>query len=288
MARCDIDQFYTLPDLAAKYVAGLVNHRRNCGALYIEPSAGSGAFLDALRRCGCKVRAMDIAPGAAGIMQGDFLQSDSLFKGQFPRIAVGGNRSILASAAHGEGQFPRVVVVGNPPFGKNAALAVKFFNRAAIWADEIAFIVPRSFRKISVQGRLNRHFHLFSDEDVPVNAFLLDGCPHDVPCAWQTWQRQDGLRQRPKIPSVSHLIDYVSPRQADFAMRRVGFYAGRVVTKNIPALSQTTHYFMREMRAGVAHLLSSIDWRDIAAQTAGVRSLSKREIALRLSEACRA
>ena len=67
-------------------------------------------------------------------------------------------------------------------------------------------------------------------------------------------------------------------------MRRVGFYTGRIVTQNISTLSRTTHYFMREVRSGVIDTLRSINWLDVTAQTAGVRSLSKREIAFRLSE----
>lgn len=46
----------------------------------------------------------------------------------------------------------RVVVVGNPPFGRNSSLAIRFFNKAACGAEIIAFIVPRSFKKVRPVG----------------------------------------------------------------------------------------------------------------------------------------
>ncbi len=257
------DQFYTHPELARAFAAEIVGRwGDDHDVLFVEPAAGAGAFRDPLVGAGRKVRAIDIAPQAPGILQGDFLGLHDLFAGD----------------------HSAVVVIGNPPFGKNASMAVRFFNRAAIHADEIAFIVPRTFRKMSVQGRLHRNFHLSWDRDVPGDAFLLSGNPHDVPCAWQIWTRQPYERIMPPAPPVDHLIDYTTPGRASFAMRRVGFYTGRIVTQNISTLSRTTHYFMREVRYGVIDTLRSINWLDVTAQTAGVRSLSKREIAFRLSE----
>lgn len=255
-----LDQFYTHPDLAGAYAKEVAARWPGADVLFVEPSAGNGAFVRPLREAGRRVRAMDIAPQASDIECGDFLVAHSLFSGD----------------------HPKAVVVGNPPFGKNASLAVKFFNRAAQDADAIAFIVPRTFRKMSLQRRLNPHFHLVADEDVPPGAFLLDGHAHDVPCAWQTWEKRDHKREVPEPPCVDHLIEYTEPALADFAMRRVGFYAGRVIVGNIGHLSRTTHYFLREITQGAAGMLSGIDWLDVADQTAGVRSLSKREIACKL------
>ena len=260
------DQFYTRPELAAAYIAEVLDRWRDPEVLFIEPSAGAGAFLQPLLDAGRKVRAVDIDPQAPDIQRMDFLRAEDVF----------------------DGEHPAIVVVGNPPFGKNACSAVRFFNRAAGHADEIAFIVPRTFRKISVQRRLHSSFHLSGDGDVERYAFLRSGNPHDVPCAWQIWTRQPVKRPVPRPPAVNHLIDYTTPRLANFAMRRVGFYAGRVVTGNLMSLSQTTHYFMREMADGVIDTLRRIDWTELAAQTVGVRSLSKMEIAFKLCEAYRA
>lgn len=223
----------------------VANRWKDPGVLFVEPSAGTGAFIKPLKNAGRKVKAIDIDPQAPGILRRDFLEITNIFSGNHSKI----------------------VVIGNPPFGKNACIAVRFFNRAADFADEIAFIVPRTFRKRSIQN-------------------LRLGEPHHVPCAWQVWNRRTVERTMPSPPSVDHLIDYTTPRFADFAMRRVGFYAGRVHTKNLRSLSQTTHYFLREKVCGVIEALRQVKWTDVASQTAGVRSLSKAEIAFKLSKVC--
>lgn len=262
LAAEGVDQFYTRPDLASTFAAQVVARWPEPDVLFVEPSAGDGAFVRPLLAAGRLVRAMDIAPAIPDIEQGDFLGPHRLF----------------------DGQHSTTVVIGNPPFGKNASLATRFFNRASQDADAIAFIVPRTFRKLSLQARLNPYFHLVVDDDVPRDAFLLDGTKHDVPCAWQIWERRDDERVIEEPPSVDHLIQYTKPGLADFAVRRVGFYAGRVVVDNITQLSLTTHYFLREIEEGVISKLKSIDWVPLTEQTAGVRSLSKREIAFKLSE----
>ena len=261
-----LDQFYTRPDLAEGYVAEVISRWHNPDVLFVEPSAGTGAFLNPLLDAGRKVKAVDLDPRSLFVERMDFLQSNSIF----------------------DGDHSAVVVIGNPPFGKNACAAVRFFNQAAVHADEIAFIVPRTFRKISLQKRLHANFHLSADSDVEPDAFVRFGEPYDVPCAWQVWARHKEDRAIPCPPSVDHLIDYTTPCAADFAMRRVGFYAGRIVTDNITSLSKTTHYFMRELTRGVIEALRRIDWVELAAQTAGVRSLSKTEIAFKLGEVHRA
>ncbi len=260
-----LDQFYTRPDLAERLAIDVASRWPDDGVLFVEPSAGRGAFVHPLLEAGRKVRAMDMEPMGEGIGKGDFLMPNRLF----------------------DGRHSAVVVLGNPPFGKNASTAVKFFNRAAEHADEIAFIVPRTFRKVSLQARLDLSFHLAVNRRIPDRAFILDGSAHDVPCAWQIWTRKDKPRRVPCPPNVDHLLRYTVPDLADFAMRRVGFYAGRVITDGLESLSRTTHYFMKAVNPDVIEVLRGIDWTRLASQTAGSRSLAKREIATKLNEVMR-
>lgn len=261
-----MDQFYTQPDLAHALACQVSSRWPDPNVLFVEPSAGMGAFVRPLRKQKRQVRALDLAPRESTIAYGNFLENHDLFGGTHCAI----------------------VVLGNPPFGKNASLAVKFFNRAAGAAAEIAFIVPRTFRKMSLQKRLERHFHLSCDHDLPDHCFLKQGKPYNVPCAWQIWTRKAEPRFLPTIPSVAHLIQYTTAHRADFAMRRVGYYAGRVITEDISFLSPTTHYFVQAKTKGVIEFLRRTDWSATASQTAGVRSLSKAEIALKLGRAYRA
>ena len=260
-----LDQFYTKPDLARQYADQVIDRYGPVTDWFIEPSAGAGAFVEPLQSAGKPVIALDILPQSGDIQQTDFLKYD-----RWPA----------------EG---KIAVVGNPPFGKNSSLAVKFFNKAAERADTIAFIVPRTFRKHSIHRRLNLHFTLVADEDVPDYAFVKDGKPHDVPCAWQVWEYQHHCRQERYTPDISHIIRYVDdPQSSDFAVRRVGFYAGQVKEPpewELARLSPSTHYFMQSVRADAKELLRGIDWSDVCRATAGSRSLSKHEVAVKLSAA---
>ena len=254
-----LDQFYTHPDLAEEYAGKVSDIWGNADTLFIEPSAGSGSFFTPLRNAGCKIRGMDLDPKIKEIKKGDFLDEHHLFAG---------NHDII-------------IVIGNPPFGKNSSLAVKFFNKAAKHADVIAFIVPRTFGKDSVHRRLDPYFHLVKNENVPKNSFILNGNPHDVPCFWQIWERRENTRKIPELPDVNNLISYTTPEKADFAMRRVGYYAGRILDGEILSLSKTTHYFIQEHKKGVKRWLKKFNWTPIVSRTAGVRSLSKSEICKR-------
>ncbi len=257
-----VDQFYTNHTLAYKLTRTVLQRWKDKDVLYVEPSAGDGAFLNPIKQYGHTVRGLDLYPKSAGIKQGDFFKPNGLFRGNHENI----------------------VVIGNPPFGKNASLAVKFFNHAAQHANEIAFIVPRTFRKRSIHARLNKYFHLVKDEDIPDRSFIRMGNPYDVPSAWQIWTRKRTPRKLLTVPNIDHLISYTTPQKAEFAMRRVGFYSGRVFTSGILNLSQTSHYFLQEMTHGIIELIKTVDWPEITSQTAGSRSLSKAEIAFKLDE----
>ena len=143
----DLDQFYTTPIVAQWCIDILLSSYSsltlNNEAFFIEPSAGKGAFLAAIPSAN-KV-GFDIDPKDVAIVKQDFLTLD---------LSQYTNRG-------------KLVFIGNPPFGKNASLAVKFFNHCAKHADIIAFIVPKSFLKPSISNRLNKYFKLISSTPTP-------------------------------------------------------------------------------------------------------------------------
>lgn len=86
---------------------------------FIEPSAGEGCFYDLLPQR--RRTALDILPRKNYIQKADFLQ-------WYP---------------HNENK--KYIVIGNPPFGVRGAYALAFVNRALLFADIVAFILPMSF-----------------------------------------------------------------------------------------------------------------------------------------------
>jgi hypothetical protein len=258
----DLDQFYTQPFIAELCVAFLKRCMRQHRTRYIfiEPSAGDGSFYNLLpkdRRLG-----IDLDPRASGIMKLDFFH--------FKYI---GTR--------------RVIVLGNPPFGKNSSMAVKFFNHAA-WMPEvdfIAFIVPKTFRKVSIQNRLSMDFHLVDELDLVDDSFLKDGEPYKVPSCFQVWERRSIKRNPVKINLDNDWFDFVKKNEnPDLAVRRVGFNAG-VCKSDLDSCKSSTFYFLRlkptmnktNFQFYLNSLKGSNKFLSVIGNTAGPRSLSKGE-----------
>lgn len=261
------DEYYTKPELAKKYVAELHDLLQDKWPklpkkTFIEPSAGNGSFLEPLQKTYPKghVTGYDLTPRHEDITKADF------FETTLPAKAI---------------------VVGNPPFGFAASLAVKFFNHAAKHrASVIAFIVPRTFKKSSIQAKLDVRYHLLHQEDTPKNAFVMPtGEYKDVPCVWQVWVRTRKHRVIPK-KIKNTWFTLATPASADFAMRRVGGRAGKILDGTNHTVSST--YFIKSISRApqdieeLKTVLSYLDFSKYIEATAGVRSLSQGEILVEL------
>jgi hypothetical protein len=249
-----LDQFFTCPDVAIKCVSELVKwtDRQSGDWLWVEPSAGGGAFLDAMPY---PQIGLDISSARSDVMKVDFLH---WCPGKTNR---------------------RVAVVGNPPFGKNASLARAFVNHAAGFADVIAFIVPRTFEKDAFINKLDRRLHLVSQHGLDEGSFELDGEPYSVPTVFQIWERRKSLR--PLTLQVTRHADFsfVPACDAHFAFQRVGARAGLASIEGLQKSPQS-HYFLkaRDNHRTLLERLSAIDWTPIKTRTAGNPSIGKGEL----------
>lgn len=254
-----LDQFYTVPKVAKECFEYLKSKLpEDVPWRFLEPSAGTGAFyqlLPARRRLG-----VDLDPKFKGVKKRDFLKEFSVKSGR--------------ASPH------KWVVVGNPPFGKNASLAVDFFNKAATFAEFIAFIVPLTFRKTSLQKRLARNFELIGERVLELDSFEFEGEPYAVPCCFQIWKRSDKPRVHIDTPLTHKDFEFCKdPEDADFAFRRVGGLAGKVI-RDIGNYSPASHYFVRSNigKRKLIQRLEKIDWGTVKGNTAGNPSISKREM----------
>ncbi|WP_162925070.1 SAM-dependent methyltransferase [Aurantiacibacter odishensis] len=256
-----LDQFYTraevVEDLLDWYRVKRIEHNllRFQRTRIIEPSAGTGAFL---RKLPLGSEGYDIDPKAPGIRQGNFF--------------------VLPLSLDDP-----LLVIGNPPFGKNASMAIKFFNRAAQAASVIAFIVPRTFQKVSVQNRLDLSFHLVDEILVPKDAFIFEGERKHVPAVFQIWVKKDVRRQKIALPKAHADFEFLragEAHKANFAIQRVGAKAGQV-HHNLEA-KPSAHYFIRAT-SGIDDLEDAmcrlrLDFEVMAQRTAGKPSLAKTEV----------
>ena len=179
-----LDKFHTKPEVAAACVALAADFcRRELGGArkWIEPAAGRGDFFRLLppeHRA-----AADLAPEYPGILARDFL----LWTPRF-------------SSA-------RVVAVGNPPFGRRGRDAAAFVNRAAEFAETVAFILPALFAKHSAQKRIRPELRLVGDFPLDDDSFYTAAGDFSCRCRFQIWTRRPtrlaDLRLR-SAPPVSH------------------------------------------------------------------------------------
>ena len=225
-----LDQFYTLPD-CSKQCIDTMNQTYNLNDydLVVEPSAGNGSFFNQIIHT--SKAGIDLAPQHPAIIQQDF----------FDYYPPSGKTHIA--------------VIGNPPFGKNSSLAIKFFNHAAQWADVIAFIIPRTFRKVSVQNKLDKSFHLVHDNDIP-NKPCCFSPPMAVKCCFQIWERRTEQRPFVELPTkhadwtflpfgpLDHNGQPTPPNGADFAMRAYGGKIGEITKSGLQELRpKSWHWF---------------------------------------------
>lgn len=250
----NLDQYYTNMSKVKNIIGNLPNKY-----FYIEPSAGDGAFTKLLTSKNCDYLAYDLEPKAINIIKSDFF-----------------NVKILKSKLH-----TKIKVIGNPPFGKNSSLAIKFFNHAASFKDveEIMFILPKTFKKVSIHNKLNLYFHLKKSIDLPYKSFLLDGKEYDVPSCYQVWVRRKSKRKIINITESKNII-FSKDDDYDIAIRRVGGRAGQVLTdKN---LSVTSTYFIKVLNEDIYEILKSNAYleyiKEIRDYTSGIRSVSKFEL----------
>lgn len=203
----DLDKIYTTIK-NAEYCCDLIDFESiDC---IIEHSAGNGAFLDALHVKNIlykPVFSYDIQPEDNRITQQDFL---SLNLNNLP--------------------FENICVLGNPPYGVQNELSVKFFNHAAKHSNvtQIGFIIPLSFRKTSLQKRLNEYFHLKTDTELPDNIFSLNNKEYTVPTCFQLWERKTEKRNTIIDKTTSEYYEFTKDKnKAHVRIQRVGGNAGK-------------------------------------------------------------
>jgi len=257
------EQFYTPRKLALELVETALPYLPPASqTTFLEPAAGNGSFVEALSEIGAhKVIALDRYPAIASIQQADFLESE------FAKT--------------------NLVTITNPPFGRNNALSIPFFNHAAKFSQTICFLVPRSWRKWSVTNRLDLRFHLVHDSDVFVSYEDKAGDPirqkNGLRTCFQIWQRRDKPREKVLVPD-NRLVEKCSPQEADIALRVFGYGCGTVLD-SFDRKPNTTMMFLKVNSKTAAKALAGLDFSRFSERTAYTQALAFTEINYLLNEA---
>ncbi len=263
--KAGLDKFYTLPAISEKCLQTIGSrYTWSDWGLVIEPSAGNGSFLTKIPND--KKIGIDISPEHKDIIKKDFLT-------YFPPNNVG-----------------KILVVGNPPFGRVSSLAIKFFNHASIWADVIAFIIPRTFRRVSVQNKLNTNFHLVFDEEIPMEPCSFTP-PMMAKCCFQIWEKKDISRSIVKLPTTHTDWDFLGfgpkdangqptpPNGADFVIRAYGGKCGEIVDMNLETLRPKSWHWIKSNihKHTLMERFNALDY-NVSLDTARQNSIGRGEL----------
>lgn len=260
-----LDKFYTIPTYSKKCIDKVFEiYNKMDFDLIIEPSAGNGSFFNQIEfenKIG-----IDILPENKNIIKMDFFD----YK---PPI----NKK-------------NILVIGNPPFGRISSIAIKFFNYSSKWANIIAFIIPRTFRRPSVQNKLNKMFHLIYDEDVPTNpcCFIPNMM---VKCCFQIWEKKNIERLIIELPKKHKDWEFLSfgpndkngqptpPNNADFAIRAYGGKIGEIKTMDLNKLRPKSWHWIKSNinKEELINRFNQLDYSD-SLNTARQNSMGKGEI----------
>ena len=266
-----LDKFYTLPHIATKYLTALGGrYEWSAWDLVVEPSAGNGSFFTQIPTD--KKIGIDILPEHTGLIKQDFLT--------------------YIPSANG-----RILVVGNPPFGKVSSLAIKFFNHAAEWATVIAFIIPRTFRRVSVQNKLHLDFHLVYDEEIPQEPCAFSP-PMMAKCCFQIWEKKSSPRTLIELPTAHRDWIFLGlgpldgqgqptpPKGANFAIRAYGGNCGELVESNLESLRPKSWHWIQSILETkiLVERFRSLDF-SISLDTARQNSLGRGELVRLYSDA---
>lgn len=261
LSRNTIDKFYTNLDVSRKCVdtwREIVNPSTN--DIVIEPSAGNGSFVEWIKNIGVDYRCYDIDPGKSDIETLDFLKWEPCLIDNTETS----NRSIH--------------FIGNPPFGRQSSMAKQFIKHASKFAASISFILPRSFKKDSMQKTFPLHFECVYECDIPDTSFTVNDTDYHVSCVFQIWERKSTNRALPEKQKPIGFSFVKKDENPNVSFRRVGVYAGEI-SREIENKSIQSHYFIRfdSFSNELFLTLQTLEYKG-KDHTVGPRSISKPEV----------
>lgn len=257
------EQYYTPNETAQEVFKNLLEMVPDLSSrVFIEPAGGTGSFIDAALEVGIKeIISYDIEPHHPKVKAGDFLL-----------------QQIHAVNA---------ITVTNPPFGRNNSLSIPFFNHSAKTSEYIVFVVPRSWRKWTVQNKLDRRFELVRDDDLTINYVDVNGehgyKNNNLRTCIQYWKRSDtNLRPIYAVEDMG-IISKCKFDEADVSLTIFGYGCGTVKT-DFPRKPNTTQMFLKLNHPKALEALQSVDFSKFFNHTAYTEALSIVEINYLLNE----
>ena len=246
-----LDQYFTKPEVVRRCLAELGSLSRF--DLVIEPSAGNGVFLDAIKHPN-KV-GIDIDPQHPDVIQADWFKYE---------------------VDEGCGS---ALVIGNPPYGQYHKLSSAFIRRAMLFHNihTVAFILPNVYRKHTRQRIIPQYWRIASITDLGRDCFTLDGMDYHVPTSFFVFDKSPGVDLRIKHPSVvtgTRDFDFSDPQDFDV------FVFGASPRKVIQSPTPNNRGYYLKSKIPVPLLIErikNVEWKGNSCANGGVFWLTKYE-----------
>jgi len=252
-----LDQFYTKKHIALKYYNKL-NEIINLNEydIHLEPSAGSGSFFNIMDKT--KKIGLDIEPKEKDIIKMNFFD----YKPE---------------------KNKKYLVLGNPPFGKISSLAIKFFNKSAEFASCIAFIIPRTFKRISIQNKLDLNFELVYNQDLPIKPCCFTP-KMSAKCCFQIWIKKERKREKILFDKTHNDFQFLKhkgknyPKNYDFVIKAYGSNCGKILDKDMKIAAKNLHFIKSNIDMELLkNRFKQLDY-SISKDTVRQDSLGQREL----------
>ena len=268
-----LDQFYTKENIAESCFNIIKMKIGSDFDIFIEPSVGRGAFFYLFpinKRIG-----IDLEPKVIEMNSGDVIIKEDFLKFNINSINLPWNK---------------LIIIGNPPFGVGCSMAVKFFNHAASFSNFICFIVPRTFKRISVQNQLNMNYHLIHTHDLP-----LDPCCFEpkmaAKCCFQIWEKKTIKREKIIYKTLHNDFVFLKlgekdingqpsvPIGSDFAIKAYGSNCGKIFIENTDKFRPKSYHWIKSNinKNILIDRLNSLDY-SISKESARQDSLGQGEL----------
>ena len=250
----NLDQFYTNPIVSDKLVGIVkdilpIQFKNN----FLEPSAGTGNFIDSLKKHGVKsskIEAYDIEPKSDKIIKKNYFNLKKRFS-------------------------KKRIIIGNPPFGKRGKLALDFLNKGLEESPYVAMIFPNIFNRYSIQKKINENAKLIYSKSLNEDSFILNDKSYSVKCVFQIWTTKLSNKKNLRIknaPKIRHkdfqtwihnntkqTLKYFDKKKYkwDIAVHRQGYYDYNLKITNPNDLIKNRQYFF--IKANSKKILKKIE-----------------------------
>lgn len=192
MVKINNDKYYTPVELAEKLLETTKKVLESEEITHIvEPSAGSGSFLHAIKKTNIPFAAFDIEPEGEEIVKADFLKLEIPYK---------------------KGRL----CITNPPYGERQCKSIKFYKKCCEIGDYIAFVQPIS----QLDNNLQLYeFDLIHSQDLG----MISYSGRKLHCCFNVYKRPESGNLNPP-PKKIKLKDITIKEYRRTYMQRKGIY----------------------------------------------------------------